>query len=117
MTRALVKEIMDAVDALDSDEASKVQFRSAVRRVCTAHGFHWVAKDDRMAFARELLLRKVSRSTIRDRLIACYGISWSQAYRSIASALKLAQNQRPNAMESSFNEASEPNSIPHEKPD
>lgn len=107
MTRALVKEIMAAVDALDSDETAKVQFRRAVRRVCTAHGFQWVDREDRLTFARELLLRKVSRSTIRDRLIACYGISRCQAYRSIAAALKLSQNQRPNATRLGFNEVSE----------
>ncbi|MDB4873319.1 MAG: hypothetical protein JWL97_4323 [Gemmatimonadales bacterium] len=88
MTRAVVKQILDAVDALQADDAAKAEFRSAVRRVCVAHGFQWVALDDRLNFAQELLLRKVSRSTIRDRLIALYGISRCQSYRTIDAALK-----------------------------
>jgi hypothetical protein len=107
VTRAVVKEIMEAVDALDADETAKAQFRKVIRRVCSAHGLQWVDRDDRLSFVRELLLRKVSRSTIRDRLIACYGISRCQAYRTIAAALKLSQKQRLNATRLGFNEVSE----------
>jgi hypothetical protein len=98
---------MDAVDALDADEMAKAQFRKAVRRVCIAHGFEWVARDDRLTLAQNLLLRRVSRATIRDRLIALYGISRCQAYRTIAAALKLSQKQRSNATGMGFNEVSE----------
>lgn len=107
MTRAVVKEIMEAVDALDADETAKAQFRKAVRRVCIDHGFEWVARDDRLTLAQNLLLRRVSRATIRDRLMALYSISRCQAYRTIAAALKLSQKQRSNATGLGFNEVSE----------
>jgi hypothetical protein len=89
--RAVVLEILEAVDLLDADSATKSRFRELVGAIGAAHGFKGLDRQKRVEFARELLLLKVSRSTIRDRLIALFGMSRCQAYRTIDAALKLSQ--------------------------
>lgn len=104
LSRTLILEIMAAVDLLDAEPAIKHKFCELVRQVGAAHGQAWVKREERLAFAGELLRRRVSRPTVRDRLIALYGVSRGQAYRIIEAALKLSQNQPWNETTSGFNE-------------
>lgn len=90
-TRAAILEILRGVDALDTDAAAKRQFRQLISGVVASHGFTWVKRENQIAFARELLVCRVSRPTIRDRLIATFDVSRTQAYRIIGDALQLSQ--------------------------
>ena len=85
-----IREIIDGVEAMELDPAARRQFRQLVRAIGAAHGFAWMEREERTIFARELLARKVSRPTVRDRLIAHFSISKTQAYRIIEQALQLS---------------------------
>ena len=84
-------EIIEGIGGLDVDRAAKREFSNLVRGIGAAHGCAQIARLDRTMFARELLMRRVSRATIRDRLIATFGISRAHAYRIIDGALQLSQ--------------------------
>ena len=86
-----IREIIEGVEAMDLDSAAKRQFRQLIRAIGTAHGFLWIEREERTEFARELLAKRVSRATVRDRLIAHFDVSRPQAYRIISSALQLSQ--------------------------
>jgi hypothetical protein len=103
MHSVAIREIIDGVDALDLDAAAKQQFRQLVCAIGAAHGFAWVKRDERTAFARELLARKVSRATVRDRLMAHFSISKTQAYRVIEQALQLSHFSANFGTTSGFN--------------
>jgi hypothetical protein len=105
--RAAMLEIMEAVDLLDADSAAKSKFRELVRAIGAAHGLRWLEREERVEFARELLRRKVSRPTIRDRLMAFFSISRGQAYRIIDAALQLSQNPPESETCPMFNGASD----------
>lgn len=83
-----IQEIMEGVDAIDVDSAAKQKFRQLVSAIGAAHGFEWMERANRIAFARDLLRMRVARPLIRDRLIALYAISRPQAYRIISHALQ-----------------------------
>lgn len=85
-----IREIIAGVDAMDLDPVAKRQFRQLVRAIGAAHGFAWIEREERVEFARELLAKKVSRATVRDRLIAHFDVSRPQAYRIIGGALQLS---------------------------
>jgi len=91
-----IQEIIQGLEALDSDPVTKQKFRQLVRAVGAAHGISWIEREDRVSFARELLDLRVSRPTIRDRLIATFEVSRPQAYRIIDSALQLSQKRLVN---------------------
>lgn len=91
MHSVAIREIIAGVDAMDLDPAAKRQFRQLVRAIGAAHGFAWIEREERTEFARELLAKRVSRATVRDRLIAHFDVSRPQAYRIISSALQLSQ--------------------------
>lgn len=88
--RAAVLEILQAIDAIDVDQVAKQKFRQVVNAIATTHGFDWMERANRVAFARQLLGMRVPRPVVRDRLIALYGISRPQAYRVISYALQPA---------------------------
>jgi hypothetical protein len=90
MSAGVLQEIMQEVDASNIDPLAKKQFRQLVRVIGAAHGFAWMERAERTEFARELLARKVSRPTVRDRLMAHFSISKTQAYRVIEQALQLS---------------------------
>jgi hypothetical protein len=92
MDGAALVEIMEGIGALDVDPVAKREFSNLVRGIGAAHGCVQIARVDRAMFARELLARKVSRATIRDRLIATFGVSRPEAYRTIGRALQLLQS-------------------------
>jgi hypothetical protein len=85
-----IREIIEGVEAMDLDPVAKQQFRQLVRAIGATHGFSWIEREERTVFARELLARKVSRATVRDRLMAHFSISKTQAYRVIEQALQLS---------------------------
>lgn len=91
MEGAALLEIMEGIGGLNVDLAAKREFTNLVRGIGTAHGCAQIARLDRTMFARELLTRGVSRTTIRDRLIATFGVSRTHAYRIIDAALQLYQ--------------------------
>lgn len=88
--RGTVLEIMQAIDVLDVDRAAKQKFRDLVGAIASTHGFDWMERANREAFARQLLGMRVPRPVVRDRLIDLYGISRPQAYRIISYALQSA---------------------------
>lgn len=98
-----IREIIDGVEAMDLDPAAKRQFRQLVRAIGTAHGFLWIEREERTEFARELLAKRVSRATVRDRLMAHFGISKTQAYRVIEQALQLSHFSPSFGTPSGFN--------------
>lgn len=87
MKAIVIKEIIEGVDGLDADEEAKQQFIQLVSRISGAHGAQAAALAARISFTRRLLALKVSRATVRERLMALYGVSRRQAYRDIDSAL------------------------------
>lgn len=85
----VLKELMAGVAAIDAGPRAKESFIALIRAVGAAHGHSAVAREDRVRFARDLLRLRVSRPTIRDRLIATYGLSRPQAYRILNKAFAL----------------------------
>lgn len=80
-------EIIGQLERLDVDDDARTAFRSLIVAFGTQHGFRSIERREQMAFVRHLLALKVSRPTIRDRIMARYGISTRQAYRLIGEAL------------------------------
>jgi hypothetical protein len=89
MDGSALMEIMEGIGALDVDPVAKREFSNLVRGIGAAHGCVQIVRTDRIIFARELLARKVSRPTVRDRLIATFSVSRPQAYLIMKSALRL----------------------------
>ena len=88
MDSTALMEIMEGIGMLDVDPTAKREFSNLVRGIGAAHGCRQIVRLDRAVFARELLVRGVSRPTIRDRLIATFGVSRPEAYRIIDRALR-----------------------------
>lgn len=80
-------EILDGVERLDVDDRAKQAFRLLVTAIGSSYGAAKLDHSERVAFARRLLSLRISRPTIRDRIIARYGVSRRQAYRIIDAAL------------------------------
>jgi hypothetical protein len=95
MRSSALIEIINRIDEINADESVRRQFRQLVRAVGAEHGVKAVETADRIEFARNLLDARVSRTTIQERLKACYDISREQAYRDIRAALQLCQNSKP----------------------
>lgn len=104
MKAQVLTEIIAEVRDLDADDETKQRFIDLVRRIGGRHGIKLVLRSMRVDFAMRLLERKVSRPTIRNRLMATYSMSERQAYRTIDDALKLCQKLHPNGK--SFADAS-----------
>jgi hypothetical protein len=82
-----ILEIMSRLEGLAIDETARQVVRSLVVEVGTQYGVRGIGRDEQLAYIRRLLALRVSRSTIRDRLMALYDVSRSQAYRLIDEAL------------------------------
>lgn len=80
-------EIIGRLEGLDVDDGARQAFRNLLLEVGTDHGISGLERWQQVAFTRRLLALRVSRPTIRDRLMALYGISRRQAYRLIDEAL------------------------------
>jgi hypothetical protein len=103
MRSIAIRELIAGVDAMDLDPSAKRQFRQLVRVIGAAHGFTWIERQERTQFAHDLLMKGVSRATIRERLIAHFDVSRPQAYRIISGALKLYQKRPLDETASGFN--------------
>jgi hypothetical protein len=90
MRASALIDIINRIDEIDADESVRRQFRQLVRQVGAEHGIACADRGKRVQFARDLLDLRVSRSTIRDRLMAHFEISRTQAYRVIDIALKVS---------------------------
>lgn len=87
MKSSALHEILAGLERLDADEQAKQKFKRLVMLIGASYGVSSVAHAERVEYARELLKKRVSRTTIRDRLIARFKISRSQAYVVINDAL------------------------------
>lgn len=103
MDGAALIEIMEGIGGMDVDPVAKREFTNLVRGIGVAHGCAQIARLDRTTFARELLMRGVSRATIRDRLIATFGVSRTHAYRIMDGALELSPVRPRNGTNSGSN--------------
>lgn len=83
-----MQEILEGLDAIDIDATAKQRVRLLVGAIAAAHGFEWIERATRIAFAKDLLRARVARPVVRDRLMALYEISRPQAYRIISNALQ-----------------------------
>lgn len=90
MRSAPFLEIIDRLEGLDVDDGARRAFRRLLLEIGTQHGISGLERDEQLAYVRRLLALRVSRPTIRDRLMALYSISRSQAYRLIGEALQLS---------------------------
>ena len=86
-------DLVRRLDGLDIDEGSRQAFRGLVLTVGAQHGIKGIERIEQLNFVRRLLVLRVSRPTIRDRLTALYPISRRQAYRLIDDALQLCQKR------------------------
>jgi hypothetical protein len=78
---------MARLEGLAIDEPARQAVRNLVVEVGAQYGVRGIHRDEQLAYVRRLLALRVSRSTIRDRLKARYGISTRPAYRLIEEAL------------------------------
>lgn len=85
---------MDRLEELAIDEPARHAVRNLVLEVGIAYGIKEVQRCEQMDFIRRLRAARVSRETIRDRLMARYLISRSQAYRLLNEGLQLSQEHR-----------------------
>lgn len=95
MKAAVITEILAAAKALNVDESTRQQFIGMVCQISARHGLKVALRTARVDCACRLLELKVSRPTIRNRLMAHYGMSERQAYRTIDQAMKLCQKSQP----------------------
>jgi hypothetical protein len=87
MRSAPLIEIISRLEGLDVDDGARTAFRAMVLEVSARHGVQGIERAEQIAFVRRLLALRVSRPTIRDRLMALYGVSRRQAYRLIHDEL------------------------------
>lgn len=86
-------DIISQLDGLEVDEGARQAFRGLVLAIGTQHGIRGIERMEQLGHVRRLLALRVSRPTIRDRLMARYPISRRQAYRLIDDALQLCQKR------------------------
>ena len=88
MTSPIFKDLSTGIESLNLDEEAKQVFRDFVRGVRITHGDgDSIEREEREIFAANLLAKRIPRCEIRDRLMACFEISRSHAYRVIDEAL------------------------------
>jgi hypothetical protein len=105
MKPSAILEILEAVDLLEADECAKQQFKQLVHAIGVIYGIRGLGHPNHVKFAGQLLSARTSRATIRDRLIAKYGVSRRQAYRTISDALKLCHRSAIHGTQSGSNRA------------
>ena len=87
MRASVLHEIIEQTDGLDIPASAKEQVKRLVRNLGAAHGASGMAHAEHVDYARRLLRAQISRATIRNRLMALFGISRSQAYNVIQNSL------------------------------
>jgi hypothetical protein len=91
MRASILHEIIECTDALDMPASAKEQFKRLVRHLGAAHGASGMAHAEHVDYARRLLHSGVSRPTARDRLMALFAISRSQAYKVMHDSLNCSE--------------------------
>lgn len=86
-TRPALQDILAGIDKLDAPATARDQFRRLVMQTGLAHGITAMVRAERIDYASRLLRARISRATIRDRLMATFQISRSQAYTLMQEAL------------------------------
>jgi hypothetical protein len=97
MRAEIFQQILSELETIPGDEAIKQLFGQAVRKTALANGCdldRMKEREERVAYARQLRGLGDDRPTIRDRLMARFEISRSQAYDDIAEALQLQSVQK-----------------------
>ena len=89
MRASAMNEILMRINAINTDETTRIQVTQIVLDVAMEHGVAGMARIDRVAYARRMLDARISRSTIRERLMAEYDLSRRSAYRVIDMALQV----------------------------
>lgn len=82
-----ILEIMSRLEGLAIDEPARQTVRNLVVEVGAQYGVKEIGRWEQMDFIRRMLAARISRQTIRERLMARYRISRRQAYRLIEEAL------------------------------
>lgn len=90
VSATILQEIITATSKLDLPPQARDQFKQIVMQAGIAHGLRELVQASRVDHARRLVHAGISRPTIRDRLMALYGLSRRQAYRLIDAALNCA---------------------------
>lgn len=90
VSATILQEILTAVSQSDLPPQARDQFKQIVMQAGIAHGLRELVHASRVEHARRLVRAGVSRPTVRDRLIALYGMSRRQAYRLIDEAISCA---------------------------
>lgn len=89
----ILQDILAAIDSLDAPSSAREQFRLLVVKTGAAHGIADMARAERVEYARRLIRAGVSRATIRDRLMAVFEVSRSQAYAVMQISLNCPKNE------------------------
>lgn len=84
MRSLLPAELMPFLDEIGLTQDQKDKFAAFAKRA--------TMKDERVAFAVNLLHLQATRSEIRERLMSLYELSRRQAYRIISDALEVRGN-------------------------
>ncbi len=90
MSPHFINDLVAVLGAINADDSVKRQIQDGLFRVGRMHGVRDLNRIERHVFAAELLSKKVSRTTITERLMSNFGIARSQAYRDIEEAFVLS---------------------------
>ena len=83
MRSAVLLEIFQSVDELPIDDTAKASVRQMLCRIGSGEGVKGLENAVRVQYARDLLARNCSKTTVMERMKARYGISRETAYRLI----------------------------------
>lgn len=101
----VLRELLEELQAVLPGEEAKEIARRAALRVAARNGVACFEWDEQVAFAQHLLrVVREPRPIIRDRLMAKFGISRTQAYRVITDGLELSQKPGLFGTPGAFNE-------------
>ena len=90
MSPHFINDLVAVLGAIQADDSVKRQIQDGLFRVGRMHGVRDLNRIERHVFAAELLGKRVSRTTITERLMSNFGIARSQAYRDIEEAFVLS---------------------------
>lgn len=91
MRASSYQKLLDELAKLDAAPEAKRQFEELLRRNAAMDGIACLQRDERVGFASHLLTQKEDRSVIRERLMARFQVSRSQAYADISEAMRTVQ--------------------------
>ena len=89
MNPHFINDLVEVLGAIKADDSVKRQIQDGLFRVGRMHGVRDLNRIERHIFAADLLSKKVSRTTITERLMSNFGIARRQAYRDIEEAFVL----------------------------